>query len=150
MTKRVCLAATLILVLAAPAMAQRNRGDRSGPAWLARRCIATMERLADRTVHRIGHRTQYCIRTINALLEEGAEDEARAVARRCTHSVNTEAAYVVARIQQLARRCMARLAELGASDRMIAAVRQAGANAVEAVQSAAERATQAIRALFDE
>lgn len=157
MRKRTLLPSLLVLVVAAPVFAQSRRDARTGPASLARRCVARTRVIADRTVHRIAVRTHRSIQLINELLAEGSVDEARAegsveearqVARRCIAANDETARHGITRIRRIVTACTDNLAQLEAPDEMIHIVRHAGEAARTAIQSALDRATRAIKELL--
>ncbi len=148
MRKRTLLPSLLVLVVAAPVFAQSRRDARTDPASLARRCVARTRVIAERTVHRIAVRTHHCIQVIDELLAEGSVDEARHVARRCIAANDETARHGITRIGRIVTACTNILAELEAPEEMIHIVRRAGEAARTAIQSARNRATQAIQELL--
>lgn len=148
MMKRTLLPSLLVLVLAAPVFAQNRRDAGTGPASLARRCVARTRVIADRTVHRIAARTHRCIQAINELLADGSVDEARQAARRCVAGNDETAHNGATRIGHIVATCTGILVELETPREMIHIVQRAGEAAHTAIQSARNRATQAIQELL--
>ena len=143
--------ATLIMLSSQPFASAQTTDvppDRLDPERVARRCINSINELAERCVAANVETAHKCIRRINELLEEGDRHEARHVAHRCIHVINDRSDACVDEIHRRCRHCIELLLRLQ-SPELARRVHNACENAVERVRHSQRRTTNAIKSLFD-
>lgn len=122
--------------------------DTLDPEVIARRCVNSINELAERCVLANVETAHKCIRRINELLEQGELEAAREVARRCLRVIEERSDDCVDEIHRQCRHCIQLLLRLNAPE-LARRVHNACENAVEHVRHSQRRTSNAIRSQFD-
>ena len=144
------LAMTAVLASQQIATAQTSDvpPDALDPERVAKRCVESINHLADRCVSANSDTAHECIRRINELLEQGEREAARRLARHCLRVIEERSDTCVDKIHHRCRHCIRLLLRLHAPE-LARRVRHACENAVEHVRHSQRRASNAIRSQFD-
>jgi len=145
------LALATFAMLAAPQFAAAQTPDAQdtlNPERVAKRCVDSINELAERCVAANVETAHECIRRIHELLEQGDREEAIHVARRCLRVIEERSDDCVDAIHQRCRHCIELLLRLQAPE-LARRVHNACENAVERVRHSQRRASNAIRSQFD-
>ena len=139
-----------IAMLVSPQLATAQTPDTAdtlNPERVAKRCVDSINQLAERCVSANVDTAHECIRRINELLDQGDEEGARRVAARCLHAIEVRSDDCVDEIHRRCRHCIELLLRLQAPE-LARRVHNACQDAVEHVRHSQRRTSHAIRAQF--
>lgn len=144
MAKRMTATILLVALWNMPVWAQRSSTSAPEPDQIAKRCSIRMKHIAGHTSRRMHGITNHCVRVITVLLANGHDQQADAVAQRCSRVIDRQSARGVRYVGATADRCVTALEELDAPDELIAAVRDAAMQAVMVIQTHRDQNLQRI------
>ena len=131
------------------ANAQRpNSTDRPDPEKVAKRCVDSINHLADRCVEATKDTTHQCIRKIRELLKQGEVEEARHVARHCMKVIKDRTDDCIDAIHHRCRHCIRLLLRLHAPE-LARRLHHTCEHVVDHVRNSQRRAFHAIKSQFD-
>lgn len=122
--------------------------DSLKPERVAKRCVDSINGLAERCVSANVETAHRCIRQINELLEQGEREAAHRVARRCLRVIEERSDACVDEIHERCRHCIRLLIRLQAPE-LARRVHHACENAIDHVRHSQRRTSNAIRSQFD-
>lgn len=139
--------ALAVLALAAPGirMAVAQDAPPPDPVAIARRCIHHVTMLANTCVQQNLETARALAPRIQALLEQGETQKARAVAARGIQAVNARSRECLGAIQAACERCTKAIADAGGTPEMIEAVKAACRRQAERVERSRHAAVELIR-----
>jgi len=131
------------------ATAQRPDGqDTPAPEQVAKRCVDSITRLADRCVEANKDTTRECVLKIRELLGQGEREEARHVARHCMKVIKDRTDDCADAIHRRCRHCIRLLLRLHAPE-LARRLHTTCGHVIDHVRNSQRRSFQTIKSQFD-